>query len=152
MRTVTRYTHSHRQRLELRDPLHRFDWTVTLLALYAGRYVAAVIEARVIRQAVHSYPLDWFVSGNRLRDLLNLRRILLDLRVAIHTRRSGRDARDTGLLGGRVTVQTLNLVIAGVHLVRKGDRLNRFITLLIAEPRERRALQQHNHAGDRDSQ
>ena len=87
-----------------------------------------------------------------MRNLLNLRRILSDLRVTIHTRRSGRYARDPGLLGGRVTVQTLNLVIAGVHLVRKGNRLNRFVALLISEPGERRALKQHNRAGDRNDQ
>ena len=62
MRAMARNAHSHRQRLELRDPLHRLDWTVTLLALYTGRHVTAVIEAGVIRQAVHFYPLDWFVG------------------------------------------------------------------------------------------
>jgi len=148
MRAMTRHAHPHRKRLELRDSLHRLDCAVALLALQPGRNMPAVIETRVIRQTVYPHPFDRFVFRERLGDLLNLGRVLPDLRVAIHTRRSGRDARHAGLIGSRVTVQALNLVIARVYLVREGNWLNRLVALLIAEPTKGSALQQHDRAGD----
>src|SRR6185295_5557298 len=152
MRAVTRHAHPHRKRLELRDSLHRLDCAVALLALQPGRNVPAVIKPRVIRQTVYPHPLDRFVFRERLRDLLNLGRVLPDLRVAVHTRRSGRDTRHAGLIGSRMTIQTLNLVIARVYLVRESNWLNRLVALLIAEPTKRRALQQHDRAGDSHQQ
>src|SRR6185295_19066847 len=148
MRAMTRHAHPHRKRFELRDSLHRLDRAVALLALEPSRNMPAVIKPRVIGQTVYPHPLDRFVFRERLGDLLNLGRVLPDLRVTIHTRRSGRDARHAGLIGSRVTVQTLNLVIARVHLVRKSNWLNRLVALLIAETTKGRDLQQHDRAGD----
>src|SRR6185369_14847052 len=152
MRAMTRYAHPHRKRLELRDSLHRLDRPVALLALQSSRNMAAVIKTRVIGQTVYPDPLDRFVFRERLRDLLNLERVLPDLRVAVHTRRSGGDTGHAGLIRSRVTVQTLNLVIARVYLVRKSNWLNRLVALLIAEPTKGRALQQDDRAGDGNKQ
>ena len=95
--------------------------------------MATMIERDVVGQIVYLHPFDGFVLRQRRSDLLNLGRVFKNLRVAIHARARRRDARHGRFVRRRVTVQTLNLVIAGVNLVREVDRLCRLIALLIPQ-------------------
>lgn len=47
-----------------------------------------------------------------------------------------------------MTIETLNLVIAGVHFVREVDGLRRLVALLIAEPAEHGSLPHDRDADD----
>jgi len=91
MRAMTADTHAHGQSIELLDPIHRFDWPMTLLAFQSGRDMPAVVESYVVGQIVYLHPLDWLILTQSRRNLLNLGRVLEDLRVAIHTRARCRD-------------------------------------------------------------
>ena len=130
---MTGDAHAHRQRIGLRYAVFRFDWTMTGLAANAGRHVTAVVEHRVIRQVVHLDPFDWFVLLQRRSDLLDIRGVLFDLGMAVHAGAGGGNAGDLRFVRRRVAIETLNLVIARVHFVRKVDRLRGLITLLVAE-------------------
>lgn len=81
---MTGHAHAHRQRVRLRNSIFSFNRAMTLLAAKAGGDVAAVIEGDVIGQVINLDPFERFVLLQRRRDLLNLRRILPDLRVAVH--------------------------------------------------------------------
>ncbi|MCG3162304.1 MAG: hypothetical protein JMDDDDMK_03546 [Acidobacteria bacterium] len=146
MRAMTVDAHAHRERLELRDAIHRLDWAVALLAFDLSRDVAAVIESHVIGQIVNPHPFNRFIFGHGARDLLYLRRILARLRMAIHAGRSRRNARDFRPLRRRMAVEARNLVVTRVNAMREVDRLRGRVTLMVVEPTEGRALQGDEHA------
>jgi hypothetical protein len=122
---------------------------VTLLALDFSRNVTAMIKGHEVWQIVYFYPFDALVLRQRSRNLLNLRRVLENLCVAIHASARGGDTGYSRLVCRRVTVQTLNLVIAGVNLVREVNRLRRLIALLISQAAKDRALPDYGHADQR---
>src|SRR5437764_7331049 len=62
-RAVTVHTPAHGKRFELPDTVHRFDWTVTLLAPHGRRDVRTMIEVHEVGQPMDPLP------GNRLRRL-----------------------------------------------------------------------------------
>lgn len=148
MRPMARYARTHRQRVGLRNAIFCFDRPMTNLALHTSRHVATVIEYSVIGQVIYFYPLDWFVLLECVSDLLNFRRIFSDLLVAIHARAGRRNTGNCRFVRCRMTVKALNLVVAGVHLVREVDRLSGLIALLIAKAAKHGALPDHRNADD----
>lgn len=125
---------SHRERFILPHPHHALDRPVTVLATHlSGRHMLRVIEVNKIGQIVHLHPLDRLTLVQRRFDFGDFRRILADVAVAIHAHRCRRNARVTTLFRAEVAVEAGQGVVAGMHLVREGDRLIRLITLVVAD-------------------
>src|SRR4029079_3593838 len=74
---------AHRQRRRLLDAVHLFDRAVAALAGDARDDVLAVIEVDEVRQVVDLRPDDRAALLDRLLQALDLRRLLLDQRVAV---------------------------------------------------------------------
>lgn len=117
MRSMTADTPTHRKRVELLDSLHGFYGPVARLTANRCRDMATVIKDHVVWQIVYFEPLDRLILSQCRRDLLNLRRVLQNLRVAIHASTRRGNAGNFRLVRGGVTVKALNLVIARVNLV-----------------------------------
>ncbi len=107
------------------------------LAAYTARYVAAVVERDKIGDVIDLDPFDRCILLHRRGDLLYLWRFSLDLAVTVHARRGARHTRRLRSVSGRMAIEARDLVVAGVKLVRKIDRLHRFIAELIAIVGER---------------
>ena len=133
MRPVAANAPTHSELIKLLDAIHRLYLTVTLLALKSCRDVSAVIEGDVVGKVVHFQPLDRSVFGKSCGYLLNLRRALTNLCVAVHTCARCGNPGYRRLVRRRMTIETLYLVVPGVNLVRKVNGLHRLIALLISQ-------------------
>lgn len=122
------------------------------LALQSGRYVATVIEGHMVREIIDFDPFDWFVLRQCCGDLLDLRRVPQNLRVAVHACARRGYSRHSRLVRSRVAVETLNLVIARVNFVRKVNWLGRLITLLVPEAPKERTLPNYKHSDQRNQE
>lgn len=126
-------TPAHGERLVLPYAIHLLNGPVTLLAGYARKDMLAVIEIDKVRQVMDLDPPDGAPLLDRFHKLLNLSGLLLKQAVTIHA-----DAfrRYSGVAAGSrrvVTIEAGDLIIAGVNLVGKRDRLNRRIALVNAD-------------------
>src|SRR5260370_2605514 len=106
------------------------------LASHSRKNVLAVVEINKIRQVVHLHPHDRALLLYRFFELFNCNCLLLQHGVAIHAKTGWRNSRVAAGACGIVAVQTRDLVVAGVHLMGKGDRLLRCVTLMDSHPRE----------------
>lgn len=101
-------------------------------------YVLLVTKEDVIWQVMYLYPLDGFVVVHGLCNLIYLELAavcsLFDKNVAIIAYVGWRNTCKLALLGSEMAVKTTDLVVAGMHLVRK---LNRLIGLVILGPSQR---------------
>ena len=89
-------------------------------------HVNAVIEVGVVRQVVHANPLDWFACSKTRAHRFEIWAIGPDLFVATHARVGWRHTRGRGCLNRRVTVATIDSVVADVMFVTELDWLLSF--------------------------
>ncbi len=91
----------------------------------SGAYMHHVREINVVREAVDPYPGDWlpFIPGNH--QFLDFRSVPGDEQMACPTVRHRRDAGNPRLGSVVVTIEALYSVVAGMHLMAEGERLNR---------------------------
>src|SRR5919205_3999050 len=113
-RTMTLQTPLHLQRLRLEKNRHLVDATVTRRATDTFFHVNAVIEVSVIRQVVYAYPLDRLACAKTRPHGFEIWTVGPDLFVAVHARRSRRQASGSGRLNGSVTVAAINAVVTDV--------------------------------------
>lgn len=83
---VTFQTPRHAVWLSLVNHRHMIDLAVTAEAANAAIHMRGVIVKNVIGRAMYLDPLDWLAYFPTRAYWLELRVVLLDLRVAIHTR------------------------------------------------------------------
>ena len=118
------------------DPVHLFDRPVASLAGNTGKDMLAVIEVHEIRQVVDFDPVDGSPLLYALFEFLDVDRLLLKEAVAIHANVGGRNSGVPTGSRGVVTVQTWNLVVAGVYLVGKSNRLLGGVTSIDSDARQ----------------
>jgi hypothetical protein len=90
---------------------------VTGRAADAFVHVNAVIEIDKVGKIVHSCPPDRLARPPAFADRLEIRAVRPDLRMAIHTGLSRRNAGVSQLLDGRVTISAIDAVISDVMFV-----------------------------------
>ena len=128
---VAVHTPTHGEWCPLLHTAHLLDGAVTCLAFDVCVDVWAVIEIDVIRNPMHTYPLDGrarFESGSHL---LYLRLILSDVLVAVHADGCGRDPGVPSTICTDVAVLTWNLHLPCMQCMRVLDWLLGFIPLVI---------------------
>ena len=127
---MTIETPPHRHLLHLLEKRHRFDGTMTLLAGDLSHCdMLAMIEVGKVREAVDLYPFDRPVFFDCLLYLSDFRRICFDFFVTIHADGGRRNSSVPALFRPKVAIETGDLVVAGMNLVRIGDRLHRLVVL-----------------------
>lgn len=94
MRPVTINARTHSERAELRNSLHRFDRTMTSVAVDAGDNMSRMIKHDMVRHIIYLHPFDRLIVFQSRFDLQDLGRIFQNLRMAIHTTRCRRNASD----------------------------------------------------------
>ncbi len=155
---VAIYARTHRERVLLRYTLHRLDRAVARLAANVSGHMPAVIECYEIRHVIDLDPFDRLVLIDGGIDLFHVRlvcrigQILIDLAVAVHTSCNTWHACRLRFISVRVAVHTVDLVITRVDLVRKIDRLHRFIPELVTIDHERLRPKQEECSDERDQQ
>src|SRR5262249_23695576 len=134
----------------LLDPIHVLDGAVAALASDARDDVLAVVEVDEVGQVVDLGPDDGPSLLHGLLHALDLGGLFLHQRVAVHAD-AGR--RDPGVAAGarpRVAIETGDLVVAGMDLVREGDRLLGRVALMDADARGAAGEQPATHAQHRE--
>ena len=111
---MTLETPFHIQRRDLIGKRHQVNSPVTGRAADALVYMNAVIEINEVGKIVHSSPLDRLARPPAFADRLEIRAVRPDLRMAIHTGLSRRNACVGKLLDGGVAVTAIDAVISDV--------------------------------------
>jgi len=110
-----------------------FHRPVTLLAGDAGQYMLAVIEIHEIGKIMDLDPRDGAVLLHSFFEFLDFDCLLFEQAMTVHADAGGRDSSVPARSRGIVAIQAGNLIVAGVDLVGKGDRLIRGIALMNAD-------------------
>jgi hypothetical protein len=93
---------------------------VAFLALKLAYFnMLSMVEISKVGQAMDFYPFYWLAIFKSFFYLGNFWRILTNVGVAIHAHRSWRNTSMAAGFGTKVTVQALDLVVAGMNLVRE---------------------------------
>ena len=114
---------SHSERRELADLFHAFYRSMAPLAGNAREDMLAVVEIDKVRQVMDLDPANRYLPLYGLLQLFNLHCLLFYDVVAVHAHACRWNSRMAAGACGIVTIETRNLVIAGMHLVRKANRL-----------------------------
>ncbi len=136
MLAVAIETPAHGERRNLTNTIHFFDCAVALLAAHARKDVLAVIEVDEVGQFVHGDPRDGPAELNCLAKLFDFDRLLFQHAVAIHTHACRRNTRVAAGPRCGMTIETGDLVVARVHVVRKGDGLFGPVALVDTDARQ----------------
>lgn len=117
---------SHREGLaHLLDDFDFLDVAVAVRTLYSSGYMSHVGELDMVRDLVNSVPGDCLLPFKISTQKRNLLRILTPSyeSVASHAGSNRRDPSPHRPLSRKVTVLAVNLVVAGMYVVREGNRL-----------------------------
>jgi len=133
---VTLETPFHLKRVLLIHGGHVVDLTVTRRTTDSLRYVNTVIEICKLRQVVNAFPFDRFVFSEASTDRFEVRTVIPDLAMTVHTGLRRRHPGRGGCLDRGVTVTTIDAVVARVVLVTE---LHRLLLFQIATRQIRRA-------------
>jgi hypothetical protein len=101
--------------------LHR---AVTRLAGDARRDVAVVAELHVVGHAMDADPIDRLLVLPVLLELLDALEVGAELGVAAHARLDRGNSGHAAAVRTTVTVEAIDLVLAGVQRVAERDRLH----------------------------
>lgn len=107
----------HVENASLANSLHFFNLSVAGLTSYIGRYVSLVSEIHKIRQIVDLDPGDRLFRFPVADKLLNLRLLSTDVLVAAHAKLHGRYTCDNRFARIDVTIEAVDLEVAGMNLV-----------------------------------
>src|SRR4029079_7862188 len=130
---MTAQAPAHGEGRRLLDAIHALDGAVATLTGDARDDVLAVIEVDEVGKVVDLGPHDRALLLKRFLEPLDLGRLFLDQRVAVH---ADAGVRYAGVLAGAragMTVEAGDLVVAGVNPVREIDRLLRRVSLVDAD-------------------
>src|SRR5437016_7541920 len=116
---------AHGQRGLLLYAIHLLDRAVACLARHSRLNVLAVIEVHKVGQVVDLDPANRALLLDRFFQLLDFRGLLFHDIVAIHTDVGRRNACVAAGARRIVAIETRDLVVSGMKLVGKGDRLLR---------------------------
>src|SRR3989338_3371106 len=131
LRPMTINAPAHRERVFLPDTCHRLNRAMALLTCdFPNNDMLTVIEVNEIGEIMHLDPLNRLVVCNSLLDLLDLGRIPLHPRMAIHADVGRWNPGMSPLLSSKMAVETRNLVITGMKFMRIMDRLFRLVALI----------------------
>jgi hypothetical protein len=125
---VTFQAPRHAVRFSLINLRHMIDLAVTTEAADAAIDVRGMVIINVIGRAMDLYPLDGLVRFPTRADRLELRIVLLHLRVAIHARLRVRQIRMRRHVDKTMAVTTIHPKLRDVDIVRKGHWLGGLIT------------------------
>lgn len=114
---------AHLQRSSLRDDIHGFHSTMTLLALNTGVHVPLVGKTHKIRKVMNLDPFDGFVLFVFFRKPLNVRLICSDVFMAPHTGIHRRNTTGRGATRSSMAKFARDLAIASMQLMAKRNRL-----------------------------
>lgn len=117
-------TPTHRQGLDLRDPLHLVDTSMTSRAPDARGEMRAVIEVNIVGKVVHAYPLNWCVLGEGGAKLEQFEAVGANLTVALHANFGRWQRRERAALDRKVTESTIKPEISRVEFMAEFDGLN----------------------------
>ncbi len=120
-------TRTHCKLRYLLDDIHVLHRTVAFDAVDLLVHVNTVIEVRVVRHFVDSFPRHRGTAIIHLPQLDDVRLVLPCDGVTSHARREGRDSGMAGRFHGGVTISTIDRHRSGMKFVRKSDRLGRCI-------------------------
>src|SRR4029079_852289 len=132
---MTAQAPAHGEGRRLLDAIHALDGAVATLTGDARDDVLAVIEVDEVGKVVDLGPHDRALLLKRFLEPLDLGRLFLDQRVAVHADAGGRDAGVPAGARAGMTVEAGDLVVAGVNPVREIDRLFRRVALVDAAAR-----------------
>jgi hypothetical protein len=113
----------HIQGRSLKHQGHLVDRTVARGAANAFIDVNAVIEINVVREAMHTHPLNGLIGAITLAHRLQVTDVIEKYGMAIHAGFRGRDTSEGRVLDAGVTVTTIDSVVSDVMLVAELDGL-----------------------------
>ena len=153
--TMAFQTPRHAVRLRVIDDRHVVDLTVTAKTTNASVDVRAVIVKNIVGRAMDLHPLDGVARFPARPYWLEFRIIFLHLGVAVHARLRGGQIRVRRYIDETVAVTAIHSQLRHVKVMRKRDRLDRFIShprVLWRHviPRARSQSAHDQHATDRD--
>jgi hypothetical protein len=126
----------HRQRRLLFNARHPLDVAMTRLALDVRGDVLAVVEIDEVRQVVHLDPRDRALLIDQFFQQLEVGRLLLEKAMAVHADVRRRNAGMPAGSRAEMAVQTRHPEVAGVELVREGNRLRGRVALMDTDARQ----------------
>ena len=107
---------------------HPIDFAMTAKTADAAIHVGGVIVEDIIGRAMDLHPLNRFATLPTVTHWLELRIILLHLRVAVHARLRGRQIRVGRHFDKTVAIAAIHPQLSHVNVMRKRHRLNRLIS------------------------
>lgn len=116
-------TPAHAQIGMLINLLHRLDLAMASLAIHAVLDVRRVVELNVIRQHVHTHPLQRLALVESIAHFLNVRAVGLHLHMAVHAGAERRNVRVLRAFDLAMAVLALHTVRAHMQAVIERDRL-----------------------------
>lgn len=126
----------HLQRVLLIDGRHIVDLAVTCRTSDTFSYVNTVIEICKLGQVVNSFPFDRDVISKTCANRFEIRAVIPDLAMTVHTGLRRRHTGGRGRLDGRVTVTAVDAIVTDVVLMTE---LHRLLLFEIAARQIRRA-------------
>ncbi len=119
----------HLKSILLKNSGHIVDLSMTGRATYTFRNVNAVIKIRVLGQIMNPFPFDRLIIAVARTHWFEIRAVGPDLTVAVHTGLRWRHSGGGSRLHRRVTVATVNAIIADMVFMAELHRLLLFEVL-----------------------
>src|SRR5690606_26904154 len=118
---------AHAELFLLVDDFHLVHTAVARHTANAARHMRAVVEVDVVGQVVHFDPFHWIARGRAFTHREEFCALWKHERMAIHTRRGGRDGCMGSLIHGVVAIAAVEPQLTRMEGMAVGDRLLRLV-------------------------